>query len=129
MNNPLLKTWNPDNGSYTMQDSLTVPGEAYTIQQLFDRAQSGVPMDVSVKVHPGIFAEDADFDTFAPEADFDLVDAENLARESSETINQAKEALKESKKKPPKDTGAPPQDEATINEVDSDSETKEPETG
>lgn len=89
----LIRKWLKQYGEHITGESLTVPGEAYTIQQLFDRAQAGVPLDVSVNLRQGYYSDDADFDTFAPEADFDFADAQEAIRQSQEVISEAKEAL------------------------------------
>jgi len=78
-------------GEKNTKDSLTVPGESYTVNQLLERARSGVPIAQMVNVKKGYFDEGAEIDDFAPEPDFDLVDIENMAHQSSEIIHRAKE--------------------------------------
>lgn len=98
INKPIYqRPWNPEWGTVIQGDSLTVPGEAYTIQQLFERANAGVPLDVSVNVREGFYADDADFDTFAPENDFEFSDAHESAVQAMETIADANAKLKASK--------------------------------
>jgi len=77
-------------------ESLTVPGEAYTIPELYERSQAGIPLETSVNVHPDTFGTDADFDTFVPEADFDISEAAQMGQEAHNLIEQAKLKLDES---------------------------------
>jgi len=90
--------WLPEYGTPDMGDSLTVPGEAYTIQQLLDRAQGGIPINTLVDVKDGHYASDADFDTFVPGPDHDMVDTENMAEEALAVIADAKQKIESTKK-------------------------------
>jgi len=79
------------------EDSLTVPGEAYTIPQLMERARGGIPLNSLVNIHEDHFADEADFDTFVPEADYDLAEAHEQQQQSAELIADAKKALAKQK--------------------------------
>jgi len=80
----------------TVGESLAVPGESYTIPELFARTQAGIPLETSVNVHDDVYANDGSFDTFIPEADFDISEAHQIAQEAAETIRAAKNSkLKE----------------------------------
>mgnify|MGYP000726811035 CR=1 FL=1 len=89
--------WLPEYGTKTTQPSVTVPGESYTIHQLFERANAGVPMDFTVKVREGYFDNPEDFDGFAPEA-VDIVDLHEQKEASIEIIKDAKQKLSDVKK-------------------------------
>jgi len=80
-------------------DSLTVPGEAYTIEELFARTNAGIPLETVVNVRSDTFASDEDFDVFVPENDFDMVDVMELKQQSDEVISDAKLKLEKSSKK------------------------------
>jgi len=90
--------WKDEFGTGANGESKTVPGESYTINQLLQRAQSGIALNTIVDVKDPYFATDDDFDTFAPEGEMDLVDYENLDRESRQTIAEAETALAEGSK-------------------------------
>jgi len=79
-------------------DSLTVPGEAYTIPQLMERARGGIPLNSLVNIHEDHFADEADFDTFVPEADYDLAEAHEDQQNAAQIIADAKKALAKQKK-------------------------------
>jgi len=107
----------------TKGESLTVPGEAYTIEELFARTNAGIPLETVVNVRSDTFASDEDFDVFVPENDFDMVDVMELKQQSEETIRDAKLKLEKSakKKKSPQETRAV-EDKAIDDQVDSDIE-------
>lgn len=89
--------WLPEYGTTILGESLTVPGEAYTIEQLYERSRGGIPIDTLVHVKDAFYESDADFDTFAPEGDFDLVDAQEMADSAAETIRQARDSATKNK--------------------------------
>jgi len=104
-------------------ESLTVPGEAYTIEELFARTNAGIPLETVVNVRSDTFATDEDFDVFVPENDFDMVDVMELKQQSEETIRDAKLKLEESAKKKRSTTEAEAtQSTANDEQVDSDIE-------
>jgi len=80
------------------EDSLTVPGEAYTIPQLMERARGGIPLNSLVTIHEDHFADEADFDTFVPEADYDLAEAYEDQQNAAATIADAKKRLQKAEK-------------------------------
>jgi len=84
-------------GEVNESDSLTVPGEAYTIPQLMERVRGGIPLNSLVDIKEDHFASESDFDTFVPEADYDLVDAMEHQQQSAKTIADAKKALAKQK--------------------------------
>jgi len=84
-------------GEVNEGDSLTVPGEAYTIPQLMERVRGGIPLNTLVDIKEDHYASDSDFDTFVPEADYDLVDAMEHQQQSAEIIADAKKALAKQK--------------------------------
>ena len=84
-------------GEVNESDSLTVPGEAYTIPQLMERVRGGIPLNTLVDIKEDHFASESDFDTFVPEADYDLVDAMEHQQQSAEIIADAKKALAKQK--------------------------------
>jgi len=92
---------------------MTVPGESYTIQQLFDRANAGVPLDVSVNVNEGYFANPEDFEDFAPHPGLDRVDYENIMEQSRQVIESAKAVLSSLGKTPPEAEGEVTQEQTT----------------
>lgn len=110
INTALTYKWIPAYGTTPKMESLTVPGEAYTIQQLLDRTQGGIPINSLVDVKEGHFASDADYDTFVPEPDFDIVDADLLHQQSTAVIKDAEQKLAASKSK--KKTPVKPTQEA-----------------
>jgi len=79
--------------------SLTVPGESYTIPELFDRFRSGMPLNVEREVY---YDENADFDTdvriHAP--DLDLSDLDVIKGDVDRVLEKKKfiEKTKESKR-------------------------------
>ena len=85
-------------GTKARGDSLTVPGEAYTIPQLMERARGGIPLNTLVEIKEDHFASDADFETFVPEADYDMVDAMEQYKQSSAIIDDAKKRLSKAEK-------------------------------
>ena len=85
-------------GEVNNEESLTVPGEAYTIPQLMERVNGGIPLNTLVDIKEDHFASDADFDTFVPEADYDLVDAMEHQQQSAEIIADAQERLTKAEK-------------------------------
>jgi len=85
-------------GEINEEDSLTVPGEAYTIPQLMERARGGIPLNSLVDIKEGHFADEADFDTFVPEADYDIADAYEDQQKAAEVIADAKKRLKKAEK-------------------------------
>jgi len=84
-------------GEVNNSDSLTVPGEAYTINQLLERANGGIPLNSLVEIKEGHFASEADFDTFVPEADYDIAEAHEDQQKAAQIIADAKKALAKQK--------------------------------
>jgi len=85
-------------GEINESDSLTVPGEAYTINQLLERANGGIPLNSLVEIKEGHYASDADFDTFVPEADYDIAEAHEDQQKAAEIIADAKKRLLKAEK-------------------------------
>jgi len=85
-------------GTTNTQPSLTIPGDAYTIPQLLEKARGGIPLSSLINVKEGHFSKEEDFEAFAPEPDFDFVDVENLKNASDEIIKEAEKELAEIKK-------------------------------
>ena len=74
---------------------LCVPDRAYSIQELFDRYNAGMPLP---QEHPGIYNDDANFDTDTTlyEPDFDLSDIDTLVdKEREQLIRKANEEVEE----------------------------------
>jgi len=83
--------WLPEYGELPVGESLTVPGESYSIPALLERARNGVPLNSLVEVRPDYYASEEDFDAFTHDGDIDLVDIHKIAEESTATIKQAEE--------------------------------------
>jgi len=116
--------WVPMYGTKTTKPSVTIPGESYTIHQLFERANAGVPMDFTVKVREGYFDNPEDFDGFAPEA-VDIVDLHEQKKASTEIIRDAKQKLSDVKKTDSQEAKrAPKSKEVSENDAESVNEKK-----
>jgi len=120
----LIRKWLKRYGETNKQDSMTVPGESYTIQQLFDRANAGVPLDVSVNVNEGYYANPEDFEDFAPHPGLDRVDYENIIEQSRQVIESAKAVLSSLEKTPPEAEGEATQEQTTPAEGEGQPESK-----
>jgi len=81
-------------GKIFTQESLTVPGEAFTIQELLDRANAGVPLQSLVRIHDEKYVNNDDFDLYTNDGDLDISDIHNIAEFAHDTIQEAKDKLK-----------------------------------
>ena len=92
--------------------SMTVPGESYTIPELFEKARGGIPVESIINVREGEFADtDATHEDFAPEDDFDLADLHEMDTLSKAVIADAleKDAAHKKEKASPKATESDPE--------------------
>lgn len=100
----------PQHIEHPTGESETVPGEAYTIPELYARANGGISVESLVHVKDANYTDTEDFDDVDPMSDpnFDLTDAQNIYEESNATITKASIALKTAaaKRKQKKNTTA-----------------------
>lgn len=71
---PLIKNWSnrhlfPSKGEYNSGEQVTIPDQAYTIPQIFEKFRRGVPINVNREV----YYQDSD--------DFDNVDYRQIAKD------------------------------------------------
>jgi len=100
-------------------ESETIPGEAYSLQDLIVRAMGGIPVEQSTP-H---YSNTEDFDDVDPASlpDFDLVDAENIIQQSTDVITAANKLLTEAATQPKPKTKVEPEAEEAEPEERSES--------
>ena len=84
-----IYTVTPSKGEVSKGTSVTVPGESYTIQELFQRSQSGIDLPVRNQY----YGDDSSLDDHDLEKinSLDLVEQEIALQQASQVIEKAKQ--------------------------------------
>ena len=89
-------TWKQSPGQIFHHPSKTIPGDAYTIAEIMEKARGGIPVNSLVDVREDYLTQDEDMDTIAHEVgSIDHADIYQMSEQSKEVIADASKKLKQ----------------------------------